>query len=285
MMRRLLSNIRILFIVWAVVAVLLLIVIIFILRPTLHTLIPDQALREQAIAALIGSIFGALLGSAATTAGIVITDHLRDKRTRDHERRVKHYNSIVKLQRQMNVIRASLEDNTAALKSVIEANNIGLPTFQRPIQVLTDEAPFENLYDIKLINMLNDLYYDLRRVNLDATNLTRAQDTLAEHLFTSKITSASYKLEVGIFNPHVVQLRQHILYMLDHIVLDICAYVRICADNDASDEMKDRQARMLKGRKKITNAQIRKTRENISEELEQSEIEGLTRQEEESTYE
>lgn len=251
----------------------------------LHHLVPDQSLREQTIAALVGSIFGALLGSVATTYGILFTDRKREVRTRDHERRVKHYNSVVKLQRQFNVIRASLEDNAHAIKSVIEANNIGLPTLQRPIQIELDESHFENLYDIKLINMLNDAYYTIRRINLDAANLTRAQDVLADELLGGKISKEVYKAEIGQFNKHVVKLRQHILYTLDHSILDICAYVRICADQDASHEMKDRQARMLDGRHEITDAQVRKVRDEIILELEQSEAEGLAQQEEEANYE
>jgi hypothetical protein len=284
-MKKLLSNRQFVSAVWLVLAIIALILLATKLNHfSLHGLIRDQALREQAAAALIGSIFGALLGSAATTLGILYTDRKREVRIRDHDRRVKHYNSIVKLQRQMNVMRASLEDNTYALKSVIEANKIGLPTLQRPIQIVMDESHFLDLYDIELINMLNDLYYIVRRINLDSINLTRALDTLADHLFAGKITGPQYKTEVQVFNDDVVKIRKHILYMLDHSVLDIIAYVRICADMDASDEMKKRQADILKDRKEVTPTDLKNTREIIEKELKESEAKGLKEQEEEAKY-
>src|SRR5665213_2805035 len=110
-MKKLLKNLKPAWVVWAfIIAGCAVLGIAELHRLVSHGLIPDNALREQAVAALIGSVFGALLGSIATTLGIVVTDQLREKRNRDHERRVMHYNCVVRLQRQMNTTRATMED-------------------------------------------------------------------------------------------------------------------------------------------------------------------------------
>lgn len=270
---------------WIAAAVLILIVVAALSNAShLGFELYTATLHEQTAAALIGSVFGALVGSITTTLGILTTDHLREKRNRDHERRVRHYNAVVNLQRELNVIRASLEDNTSALSSIIKANELGIPTLQRPIEIAMNESPFEYLYDIKLINMLNDLYYQLRRLNLDSVNLNRAQDVLAGEFFAGKISRENYASEVQSFNGNVIKLRKHILYMLDHSVLDLVAYVRICADRDASEEMKNRYKRMLDGRLEITPKDLQSTREQIVRELKEQEIIGAKEQAEEDKY-
>lgn len=219
-------------------------------------------------------VVAALVGAFAAAIGIDVVGKRKEKRDRDHDRQVLHYNSLVRLQWQINVIRATMEDNAAILKTIIDAIDEGAPTLQRPVSMAVDPANLMDLYDLKLINMLNDLYYDIRRLNLDTVNLNRVLDTLAEQKFAGTISDETYRAVGLTFRPQVVFFRQTLLYKLDHDVLDLAAYVRICVDRDASPEDQDRFKRIQKDRVPVTDKDIFLMRGTIHGELEAQEIEG-----------
>ena len=67
--------------------------------------------------------------------------------------------------------------------------------------------------------------------------------------------------------PKVVELRKFIEGLLDKQIMDVIAYVRICADKDASSSMQKQYAKLQKGRAKISSNDIQKTRKEIEKEL------------------
>jgi hypothetical protein len=213
------------------------------------------------------TLVGAFLGALAAPLSIVITDIVRERRTRDHERRKIHYNRLVNLQTELNIMRATLDDNLGVIATIITSNNLGVPTLQRPVQVAYDTSVLGDLYDIQLVNKLNQLYYVMRRFNLDMANLTNVLDRLAEEKFSGRITADEYKREVGIINPQVQQLHDTLSEELEFELLDAIAYVRICSNTDASQEMQDRLQRMLKGRANVSQDDLLAMREIIKLEL------------------
>lgn len=241
--------------------------------PSLHapSLINNKSVKDQTYAALIGSVAGGVAGAAATAGGIILTDKIRERRNRDHTRRVLHYNAVVKLQRQLDVVRATFEDNIPVINTMIAANDRGVPTLQRPVKCAVDESYINDLFDLELINKLNQLYYDIRRFNFDVENLTHVHDLLADQKFSGGLTPAQYKTEVDAIRDNVVLLRDELQKELDTKIMDCIAFVRICADRDASSEMKNRLKRMQKDRKAVTKDEILATREQIKAELDANE--------------
>lgn len=254
---------------WVAGCVVALLVLVQVNIPTVHiSLMPqDKSLKTQTYAALIGSTVGAVVGAAATAGGIILTDKIRERRNRDHTRRVTHYNAIIKLQRQLDVVRATFEDNIPIIDTMIKANDRGVPTLQRPVKCTVDESYINDLFDLELINKLNQLYYDIRRFNFDIQNLTHVHDLLADEKFSGDLTQAQYKTEVDAIRSNIVHLRDGLQNELDTKIMDCIAFVRICADRDASEEMKSRLNRMHENRKPITDDEITITRKQIETEL------------------
>lgn len=242
-----------------------LLVLALLLRPTR---LPDIDLGSlNRLANSHETLVGAFLGALAAPLGIVSTDIVRERRTRDHERRKMHYNRICLLQAELNTIRATLEDNLGIIDTIVEANAQGVPTLQRPVQAAYDATALQDLYDIVLINRLYQLYYDLRRFNLDMSNLSNVLDRLAEEKFSGKITAEQYKQYVATINPQVETLRSSLVEELNHGLMDAIAYTRICSDMDASKEMRNRLERILKNRPAISAKDLQAARKIIDSEL------------------
>jgi hypothetical protein len=210
---------------------------------------------------------GALLGLIGSLAATVLGEIIKDRRHRDHDRRVKHYNNIVALQWQFNEARAILEDNLFALDEIIATSSRGTLTPKRPQQLPIDHASFDALYDIKLINMVNDYNYDARRLNLDSINLTKAMDQLTDLYLSGQIKQPAYKTNVYSLNEGIEELKKGMLRVIEKRVLPVSAYARICAGRDASNEMRRRFKRMTDVREPITQADLESTINLIKKEL------------------
>jgi len=212
-------------------------------------------------------VAGALLGLIGSLVVTVLGEVIKDRRHRDHDRRIKHYNNIVALQWQFNEARAILEDNVFALDELIATNSRGTLTPKRPQQLPIDHASFDALYDLKLINMVNDYNYDARRLNLDSINLTKAMDQLTNLYLSDQIKQPTYKTNVHSLNEGIEELKKGTLRAIGERVLPVSAYVRICADRDASNEMRRRFKRMTDARAPITQVDLESTINLIKKEL------------------
>lgn len=221
-----------------------------------------------------GLIFvaGTFLGLVGSLAVTVVGEIIKDRRHRDHERRVKHYNNIVTLQWEFNEARAILEDNVFALDEIIAANARGVLTPKRPQQLPIDRASFDALYDLELINMVNDYNYDARRINLDSVNLTKAIDQLTDLYLSGQINQLTYTKNVQGLQEGIEKLKKGMQLAIEERVFPVSAYVHICADRDASSEMRRRFKRMTDGRKPIANSDLKLTIDSLKKELTEQEV-------------
>lgn len=134
-----------------------------------------------------------------------------------------------------------------------------------------DAIAFAPLYDIVLLNRVNDFNYIARRQNVDAANFNRILDDLAGLLLSGQISQDTFRQNMIANNDAMGELKAAFRSFLDNEVLNLCAYVRICANNDATPEMTRRFRRMTRGRKPITDVDVTRVRNQIIKELDEQE--------------
>jgi hypothetical protein len=212
------------------------------------------------------TLVGAFLGALAAPLGIVMTDRVRERRVRDNEWRTAHYAAIINLQWQVDTMHSMAADNSHILSSIIDANDAGLPTLQRPVEITYDQTLLNTLYDMELVNRLHRLFYMVRRYNYDMANITNVLNRLAEEKFAGRLTQKQYEQEAATINPQVMHLQDSLDNELLSRIADAAAYIRICVIRDAPKAIQQGHKKILEHRKSITNQDIDDMRQQMDAE-------------------
>lgn len=240
-------------------------------RPSMPILSP---LGQQSVSSALGGLIGAL----GATLGIVINDWYKDQRKLKadlaaedrrlaHERRVLHYNDLIKLNRELVLLYAMLGDNIVAIKSLIQASDQGAVNFRRPVHLPTDEAHFLKLADLKLAQMLSDLYYDIRRLNLDSQGIGRTLDELGELRLKAIMSPEIYKNHTTHIRSQMSGIVDFIEYLIAHRLREITAYVRLATNVDKTPDMIKRSNGIVASRKSsITDEAVKAEMKVVSRE-------------------
>ncbi|MDB5178544.1 MAG: hypothetical protein JWN01_487 [Patescibacteria group bacterium] len=226
----------------------------------------------------VSSALGGLIGALGATLGIVINDWYKDQRKLKadlaaedrrlaHERRVLHYNDLIKLNRELVLLYAMLGDNIVAIKSLIQASDQGAVNFRRPVHLPTDEAHFLKLADLKLAQMLSDLYYDIRRLNLDSQGIGRTLDELGELRLKAIMSPEIYKNHTTHIRSQMSGIVDFIEYLIAHRLREITAYVRLATNVDKTPDMIKRSNGIVASRKSsITDEAVKAEMKVVSRE-------------------
>lgn len=142
----------------------------------------DQTFISEGLAAFAGA-FSAFLF-------LRISEFL----TKLYQRQVRHYNSLVALETQLNEIGGIIHDNLYILPNFIRVIKSGNVYFNnlRPIPV--DKSHYENLYDLSLINELFSYNYQVRKINDDMETASIGYRDIKNALIERNISPEHYKI-------------------------------------------------------------------------------------------
>lgn len=177
---------------------------------------PNYVLLTQGLSAFAGAFFAFLF--------LRLAEFL----SRIHQRKVKHYNSLVLLETQLNELGGIIDDNLYLIPSFRKAITSGLIYFSKLRQLPIDKSYYENLYDVSLINDLFTHNYRLRKINDDIDSLAggyadiknayiqhhiQLQDYLTNAKFSSELLKSleAFLKDTG---SHTIKLQAKIRLML-----------------------------------------------------------------------
>src|SRR3972149_10931324 len=115
-----------------------------------------------------------------------------------YQRQVKHYNSLVILETQLNELGGIIHDNLYLIppfKQGITSGNIYFSKL-RPLPI--DRSHYKNLYDIDLINDLFSFNYQLRKLNDDIDSLTDGYAEIKNAYIQHNIQKPDYLINAQI---------------------------------------------------------------------------------------
>lgn len=124
-----------------------------------------------------------------------------------YARQVKHYNSLVTFETQLNEIDTIVQDNLYILPdfiSTLEAQRIYFNTlYSLPI----DLSRYANLYDLDLLNLLFVYYDKIRRLNNDIRTVNTGYAELKAALIQKNIDQQTYRLNCNNIANNLKHLR------------------------------------------------------------------------------
>jgi len=146
--------------------------------------------------------------------------------TKIYQREVKHYNSLVILETQLNEIGGIIHDNIYILpnfRRVITSGNI---YFNNLHALPIDKSHYENLHDLDLINDLFSYFYQLRKINDDIETSTSGYIDIKNALIQKNITPQDYKVNSNLLAQNLGYI-EVFLTDLEERTVNLMARIRV----------------------------------------------------------
>lgn len=115
-----------------------------------------------------------------------------------YQRQVKHYNSLVILETQLNELGGIIHDNIYLIPFFRNAITSGNIYFSKLRQLPIDRSHYENLHDIDLINDLFSFNYQLRKLNDDMDSLADGYADIKSAYIQHHIQKQDYLINAQI---------------------------------------------------------------------------------------
>lgn len=115
-----------------------------------------------------------------------------------YQRQVKHYNSLVILETQLNELGGIIHDNIYLIPFFRNAITSGNIYFSKLRQLPIDRTHYENLHDIDLINDLFSFNYQLRKLNDDMDSLADGYADIKNAYIQHHIQKQDYLINAQI---------------------------------------------------------------------------------------
>ena len=176
---------------------------------------------------LLISGFGALAGAFFAFIFLKLAEFL----TRIHQRKMKHYNSLVLLETQLNELTGIIYDNVCIIFSFKEIINSGKIYFGKLRQVPIDRSHYDNLYDVTLKNDLFSYNYKLRQLNDDIDNITNGYNDIKNALLQKSISYETYLENVKFTVDFLTKLGKY-LKNIDEQAIELLVKVRLMCKKD-----------------------------------------------------
>jgi len=155
---------------------------------------PNSVLLIQGFSAFTGAFFAFLF--------IKIAEFL----SKVYQRQVKHYNSLVLLESQLNELGGILYDNIYLIPPFRNAITSGRIYFSKLNQLPIDRSHYETLHDINLINDLFTYNYRLRKINNDIDSLADGYADIKNAYIQRHIQDKEYLANAQISAKHLTTL-------------------------------------------------------------------------------
>lgn len=140
-----------------------------------------------------------LSGAVVAIVTLIATGYV-SHRKKIYERRLRHYNSLVTLQRQLMDIDSALHDNRIMINQIFEGAKQKRIMIALPKQLVLSDNYFNDFYVLELNQRLYAFRYNMQRINFDFSNFGRMYDTLGNAFATGQIDSGHYSLQIaGLF--------------------------------------------------------------------------------------
>lgn len=148
-----------------------------------------------------------------------------------YQRQVKHYNSLVILETQLNELGGIIHDNIYLIpffKQAITSGNIYFSKL-RPFPI--DRTHYENLHDIVLINDLFTFNYQLRKLNDDIDSLTEGYADIKNAYIQHHIQKSDYLVNAHI-SAELLTALEVFLKEMENRTIQLMAKIRLMSKRD-----------------------------------------------------
>ncbi len=175
---------------------------------------PTQELVIQGFSAFAGAFFAFLF--------LRIAEFL----SKLYQRQVKHYNSLVILETQLNEIGGIIHDDLYILPNFIRVIRSGNVYYNnlRPIPI--DKSHYENLYDLTILNELFTYNYQVRKLNDDMETASSGYQDIKNALIQKNITHQDYIVNTNILAENLKQI-EIFLADLEERTVKLLARIRV----------------------------------------------------------
>jgi len=174
----------------------------------------DKGPSGIAFSAFFGAFFAFMFGQVGTMIG------------RINERKLKHYNSLVLLESQLNNFLNIISNNLVTFSDLRWALKQGKIYFINLSKFEIDESHYLNLLDIDLTNQLYNVLDGAKRYNMDGDNLTISYNEIRNAFLDKKIDQPAYELNLALTARRALIIETHEKSYTDK-VLDLLARVRV----------------------------------------------------------
>ncbi len=229
----------------------------------------ESELLVQGFAAFSGAFFAYFFTRVADFFGRV------------YQRQVQHFNSLVRLEQQLNEIGGIIDDNLYVMppfRQVLESGNV----YYNNLHIIkVDQSHFDNLHDVDLLNRLFAYQYEVRRNNDDISTFSNGLQMLTSALMNKGITHDEYKANVLLLAEQMKtmeafhkQLQSNTINLLSRIRVQIKADVPLGTKlqrlfiHTAGDTGKITKKMVNDERKKLEK-ELKESREESRKEIEQ----------------
>ncbi|KKQ42181.1 MAG: hypothetical protein US60_C0022G0007 [Microgenomates group bacterium GW2011_GWC1_37_8] len=187
--------------------------------------------------------------------------------TKIYQREVKHYNSLVILETQLNEIGGIIHDNIYILpnfRRVITSGNI---YFNNLHTLPIDKSHYENLHDLDLINDLFSYFYQLRKINDDIETSTSGYIDIKNALIQKNITPQDYKVNSNLLAQNLVYI-EVFLKDLEERTIKLMARIRVQIKKEIPLGTRIQQFFIRTTEGKLNSGDIKKETEKLRKEIE-----------------
>jgi len=139
---------------------------------------------------LLAQGFGAFAGAFFVFFFLRLSEFL----SKLYQRQVKHYNSLVMLETQLNEIGGIIHDNLYILPNFIRVITSGNVYFNNLHLMLIDKSHYENLYGLEILNDLFEYNYQVRKINDDINTASAGYQDIKKALIAKHISINDYKI-------------------------------------------------------------------------------------------
>jgi len=167
-----------------------------------------------AFSAFFGAFFAFMFGQVGTMIG------------RINERKLKHYNSLVLLESQLNNFLNIISNNLITFSDLRRALGQGKIYFMNLSKFVIDESHYLNLLDIDLTNQLYNVLDSAKRYNMDGDNLTISYNEIRNAYLDKKIELPAYRVNLELTARRALMIETHEKAYTGK-VLDLLARVRV----------------------------------------------------------
>lgn len=220
---------------------------------------PDQEFLLQGVSAFMGAFFAFLF--------LRLADFL----TKVYKRQVRHYNSLVILETQLNEIGGIIHDNLYLLPNFIKTITSGNIYFNNLREIPIDKSHYKDLYDLDLLNELFAYNYDLRKINDDIETATLGYQDIKNALIQRHVTPQNYKVNAEILAKNL-QLIEIFLKELKDKTVRLLARVRLQIKGDIPLGTKLQRFFMHTVGPKIKQEDLDKEIKKLKSEIEETKI-------------
>jgi len=148
-----------------------------------------------------------------------------------YQRQVKHYNSLVILETQLNELGGIIHDNIHLIPFFRNAITSGNIYFSKLRQLPIDRSHYENLHDIDLINDLFSFNYQLRKLNDDMDSLADGYADIKNAYIQHHIQKQDYLINAQI-SAELLTALEAFLGDMENRTVQLMAKVRLMLKKD-----------------------------------------------------